>query len=46
MLPEYDAVIVDEAHELAARVTQASTDELDPMMSSAPPAVPAPRPTA
>ncbi|MCW2829454.1 MAG: ATP-dependent helicase [Aeromicrobium sp.] len=30
MLPEYDAVIVDEAHELAARVTQASTDELDP----------------
>ena len=28
MLPEYDAVIVDEAHELAARVTQASTDEL------------------
>ncbi|AWB92698.1 ATP-dependent DNA helicase [Aeromicrobium chenweiae] len=30
MLPEYDAVVVDEAHELAARVTQASTDELDP----------------
>ncbi len=30
MLPEYDAVIVDEAHELAARVTQAATDELDP----------------
>ncbi|MEO6605243.1 MAG: ATP-dependent DNA helicase [Aeromicrobium sp.] len=29
MLPEYGAVIVDEAHELAARVTQASTDELD-----------------
>lgn len=28
MLPEYGAVIVDEAHELAARVTQASTDEL------------------
>lgn len=28
MLPEYDAVIVDEAHELAARVTQASTSEL------------------
>lgn len=27
MLPEYDCVIVDEAHELAARVTQASTDE-------------------
>ena len=32
MLPEYDAVIVDEAHELAARVTQASTDELDPVI--------------
>jgi ATP-dependent DNA helicase DinG len=32
MLPEYDAVIVDEAHELAARVTQAATDELDPSM--------------
>src|SRR5688500_6281948 len=32
MLPEYDAVIVDEAHELAARVTQAATDELDPAM--------------
>ncbi len=32
MLPEYDAVIIDEAHELAARVTQASTDELDPGM--------------
>jgi ATP-dependent DNA helicase DinG len=30
MLPEYDTVIVDEAHELAARVTQAATDELDP----------------
>lgn len=32
MLPDYDAVIVDEAHELAARVTQASTDELDPVV--------------
>jgi ATP-dependent DNA helicase DinG len=32
MLPEYDAVVVDEAHELAARVTQASTDELDPII--------------
>ncbi|MGA8987425.1 ATP-dependent DNA helicase [Aeromicrobium sp.] len=32
MLPEYDAVVVDEAHELAARVTQASTDELDPVV--------------
>ena len=28
MLPDYDAVVVDEAHELAARVTQASTNEL------------------
>ncbi|MCL2544121.1 MAG: ATP-dependent DNA helicase [Nocardioidaceae bacterium] len=28
MLPEYDAVVVDEAHELTARVTQAATDEL------------------
>jgi ATP-dependent DNA helicase DinG len=32
MLPEYDAVIVDEAHELAARVTQASTAELSAEM--------------
>ena len=32
MIPEYDAVIVDEAHELTARVTQASTDELSPVM--------------
>lgn len=31
MLPEYDAVVVDEAHELVARVTQASTDELSPV---------------
>jgi ATP-dependent DNA helicase DinG len=30
MLPEYDAVVVDEAHELTARVTQSSTDELSP----------------
>ncbi|KQP25646.1 ATP-dependent DNA helicase [Aeromicrobium sp. Leaf272] len=30
MLPEYDAVVVDEAHELAARVTQAATSDLDP----------------
>lgn len=29
MLPEYDAVVVDEAHELTARVTQAATAELD-----------------
>ncbi len=28
MIPEYDAVIIDEAHELTARVTQAATDEL------------------
>lgn len=28
MLPEYDAVVVDEAHELSARVTQAATSEL------------------
>ncbi|QWC87022.1 ATP-dependent DNA helicase [Nocardioidaceae bacterium] len=30
MIPEYDAVVVDEAHELVARVTQASTDDLSP----------------
>lgn len=28
MLPDYDAVVVDEAHELVARITQAATDEL------------------
>ncbi|MFT4187261.1 MAG: ATP-dependent DNA helicase [Aeromicrobium sp.] len=28
-LPEHDVVVVDEAHELAARVTQAATVELD-----------------
>ena len=28
MIPHYDAVVIDEAHELAARVTQAATDEL------------------
>jgi ATP-dependent DNA helicase DinG len=28
MIPEYDVVVVDEAHELSARVTQAATDEL------------------
>ena len=32
MLPEYDAVIIDEAHELTARVTQAATADLDPAM--------------
>ena len=36
MLPDYDAVVVDEAHELAARVTQASTNELSvPMVERA-----------
>lgn len=28
MIPEYDVVVVDEAHELASRVTQAATAEL------------------
>ncbi len=28
MIPAYDTVVVDEAHELTARVTQAATDEL------------------
>jgi ATP-dependent DNA helicase DinG len=28
MLPDYDVVVIDEAHELTARVTQAATDEL------------------
>jgi ATP-dependent DNA helicase DinG len=28
MIPDYDVVVVDEAHELVARVTQAATDEL------------------
>ena len=28
MIPSYDVVVVDEAHELVARVTQAATDEL------------------
>lgn len=27
-IPDYDVVVVDEAHELASRVTQAATDEL------------------
>lgn len=30
VLPEYDVVVVDEAHELVNRVTQAATDELSP----------------
>ncbi len=28
MIPDYDAVVIDEGHELVARVTQAATDEL------------------
>ncbi len=28
MIPDYDAVVVDEAHEVVSRVTQAATDEL------------------
>jgi len=28
MIPSYDVVVIDEAHELTARVTQAATDEL------------------
>jgi ATP-dependent DNA helicase DinG len=32
MIPEYDVVVVDEAHELAGRVTQAATDELSAAM--------------
>jgi ATP-dependent DNA helicase DinG len=31
MIPEYDAVVIDEAHELVSRVTQAATDELTPV---------------
>ncbi len=30
MIPDYSVVVVDEAHELASRVTQAATDELTP----------------
>ena len=30
MIPEYDVVVIDEAHELAGRVTQAATEELTP----------------
>ncbi|HKY58774.1 MAG TPA: ATP-dependent DNA helicase [Aeromicrobium sp.] len=32
MLPEYRYVVIDEAHELTARVTQSMTAELDPTM--------------
>ena len=28
MIPDYDTVVIDEAHELVSRVTQAATDEL------------------
>ncbi|WP_415630123.1 ATP-dependent DNA helicase [Nocardioides dubius] len=28
MIPEYDAVVIDEAHEVTARITQAATDEI------------------
>ena len=28
MIPDYDVVVIDEAHELSSRVTQAATDEL------------------
>lgn len=28
MIPDYDVVVIDEAHELVSRVTQAATDEL------------------
>jgi ATP-dependent DNA helicase DinG len=28
MIPDYDTVVIDEAHELTSRVTQAATDEL------------------
>jgi ATP-dependent DNA helicase DinG len=31
MIPEYDVVVIDEAHELSARVTQAATMELTPI---------------
>jgi ATP-dependent DNA helicase DinG len=31
MIPDYDVVVIDEAHELASRVTQAATDELSPV---------------
>jgi ATP-dependent DNA helicase DinG len=32
MLPEYQHVVIDEAHELTARVTQSMTSELDPTL--------------
>ncbi len=50
MIPDYGVVVIDEAHELSARVTQAATDDLTPPRSSVPPVGPrvtsaAPRPT-
>ncbi|QZY29662.1 ATP-dependent DNA helicase [Nocardioides coralli] len=30
MIPDYDVVVVDEAHEVVSRITQAATDELAP----------------
>lgn len=30
MIPDYDVAVIDEAHELTARITQAATDELSP----------------
>jgi ATP-dependent DNA helicase DinG len=32
MIPDYDVVVVDEAHELATRVTQVATDDLSPAL--------------
>jgi ATP-dependent DNA helicase DinG len=32
MIPDYDVVVVDEAHELASRVTQAATADLSPSL--------------
>ena len=30
MIPDYDVVVIDEAHEVVSRITQAATDELAP----------------
>ena len=44
MIPDYDVVVVDEAHELVSRVTQAATDELTRQRRRAGrPPLPAPR---
>ncbi len=40
MIPEYDVAVIDEAHELVSRVTQAATDELSVPESTAPPGAP------